>query len=218
MFLKISYKHLCQSLFFIKVAGLGPTTLLKKRLWHKWFHVNFVKFLRTPFLIEHVWTTASVFTNLFRANITVRTRSNLTKKLYWLFTKEIIALTSDPTSLSRLAFYPRPTVIYVLVFLTSVVLFYKKLPFLYQTWLNPLLNITKPLLILFSFRLKIIPNYRSICVSIRFLERIDSYPIHLVSLSEWERSNPSPLWKSCREKYVPMETEGLSDMKIGTEQ
>ena len=33
-------------------------------------------------------------------------------------------------------FYPRPTVIYVLVFLHSVVSFYKKLSFLYQTLLN----------------------------------------------------------------------------------
>ena len=33
-------------------------------------------------------------------------------------------------------FYPRPTVIYVLVFLHSVVLFYKNLSFLYQTLLN----------------------------------------------------------------------------------
>ena len=40
---------------------------------------------------------------------------------------------------------------------------------------------------------KIKPNYHSICVSIRFLERIDCYPIRLVSLSESERSNPSPL-------------------------
>ena len=62
-----------------------------------------------------------------------------------------------------------------------------------------------------------IPNYRSRCVSISFSERIDSYPIRLVSLSESDRSNPSPLQKSCRKKYVPMETEGLSDMKIGTE-
>ena len=72
--------------------------------------------------------------NLFRTNITVRTRSNSTKKLYWLFPKEITTLTSYPTSLSRLIFYIRPTVIYVLVFLTSVVSFYKKLQFLYQTW------------------------------------------------------------------------------------
>ena len=33
-------------------------------------------------------------------------------------------------------FYPIPTVIYVLVFLHSVVSFYKKLSFLYQTLLN----------------------------------------------------------------------------------
>ena len=31
-FAKFTGKHLCQSLFFNKVAGLRPTTLLKKRL------------------------------------------------------------------------------------------------------------------------------------------------------------------------------------------
>ena len=31
------------------VAG-RPATLLKQRLWHRCFSVNFVKFLRTPFL------------------------------------------------------------------------------------------------------------------------------------------------------------------------
>ena len=35
---------------FNKVAGLMPATLLKKRLWHRCFPVNFSKFLRTPFL------------------------------------------------------------------------------------------------------------------------------------------------------------------------
>ena len=49
-FTKSTGKHLCQSLFFNKVAGLRPATLLKKRLWHRCFPVNFVKFLRTPFL------------------------------------------------------------------------------------------------------------------------------------------------------------------------
>ena len=44
-----SSKHLCQSLFFNKVAGLRPATLLKKRLWDRCFLVNFVKFLRTHF-------------------------------------------------------------------------------------------------------------------------------------------------------------------------
>ena len=51
-FTKFRWKHLCQSLFFNKVAGLGPATLLKKRLWqwHRYLPVNFAKFLRTLFL------------------------------------------------------------------------------------------------------------------------------------------------------------------------
>ena len=49
-FAKFTGKHLCQSLFFNKVAGLGPATLLKKRLWHRWFPLNLAKSLRTPFL------------------------------------------------------------------------------------------------------------------------------------------------------------------------
>ena len=39
-FAKFTGKHLCQSLFFNKVAGLR----------HRCFPVNFAKFLRTPFL------------------------------------------------------------------------------------------------------------------------------------------------------------------------
>ena len=49
-FAKFTGKHQCQSLFFNKVAGLRPATLLKKRLWHRCFPVNFAKFLRSPFL------------------------------------------------------------------------------------------------------------------------------------------------------------------------
>ena len=52
-FTKFTVKHLCQSLFFNKVAGLRSATLLKKSLWHRRFPVNFAKFLRKPFLIEH---------------------------------------------------------------------------------------------------------------------------------------------------------------------
>ena len=40
---------------FNKVEGLECATLLKKRLWHRCFPVNFVKFLGTPFYIEHLW-------------------------------------------------------------------------------------------------------------------------------------------------------------------
>ena len=49
-FTKFIRKHLCLSLFFNKVAGLRPAALLKKRLWHRCFPVNFVTFLITPFL------------------------------------------------------------------------------------------------------------------------------------------------------------------------
>ena len=38
--------------FLIK---LQPATLLKKRLWHRCFPVDFGKFLRTPSYIEHLW-------------------------------------------------------------------------------------------------------------------------------------------------------------------
>ena len=47
-------KHLRQILFFNKVAGLRPVTLLKKKFWHSYFPVNFAKFLRTPFIIEQL--------------------------------------------------------------------------------------------------------------------------------------------------------------------
>ena len=42
---KFTGKHPCQSL---------SATLLKKRLWHRCFPVDFAKFLRTLFLIEHL--------------------------------------------------------------------------------------------------------------------------------------------------------------------
>ena len=48
-FAKFTGKHLCQRLFFNKVAGLRPETLLKKSFWHRCFSVNFAKFLKTPF-------------------------------------------------------------------------------------------------------------------------------------------------------------------------
>ena len=49
-FSKFTGKHLCQNLFCNKVAGPKPATLLKKRLWHRYFHLNFTKVLRTHLL------------------------------------------------------------------------------------------------------------------------------------------------------------------------
>ena len=54
-FTKFTGKHLCQSHFFNKVTGLRSTTLLKKKLQHRYFPVIFAKFLRTPFFTEQFW-------------------------------------------------------------------------------------------------------------------------------------------------------------------
>ena len=48
-YIKFTRKHLCRSLFLNKVADLRTATLLKKRLWHRCFSVNFAKFLKTSF-------------------------------------------------------------------------------------------------------------------------------------------------------------------------
>ena len=53
-FAKFAGKHLCQSLCFNKFADLRPATLLKKRLWHRFFPVNFAKFLKTPLFTQHL--------------------------------------------------------------------------------------------------------------------------------------------------------------------
>ena len=57
-FAKFTGKHLCQSLFFNKVAGLRLAILLKKRLWHRCLPLNFCKVSKNT-LIEHLRKTAS---------------------------------------------------------------------------------------------------------------------------------------------------------------
>ena len=54
-FLRNFAEQLRWSLFFNKVAGLRPATLLKKRLWRRCFSLNFVKFLRTALFTKHLW-------------------------------------------------------------------------------------------------------------------------------------------------------------------
>ena len=52
MFLEISQnsqENTCPRVSSVSFL-VRPATLLKKRLWHRCFPVNFVKFLRTPFL------------------------------------------------------------------------------------------------------------------------------------------------------------------------
>ena len=54
-FTKLPGKQLCRSVFFNKVAGLRPATLLKKKPWHRCFPVNSVKLLRTTFSQNTSW-------------------------------------------------------------------------------------------------------------------------------------------------------------------
>ena len=86
VFLEISQnpqENTCASLIFDKVAGLRSATLLKKRPWHRCFPVNFAKFLRTPFLTEHLrwlllkergWFIQAVFheENAIARSVTIR--------------------------------------------------------------------------------------------------------------------------------------------------
>ena len=51
--LKNSQENTCA-----RVSSFEALTLFKKRLWHECFPVNFVKFLKAPFL-QNSWTTAS---------------------------------------------------------------------------------------------------------------------------------------------------------------
>ena len=53
---KFTGKRLRQSLFFSKLAGVSLYSYYKKRRWHKFFPVNFAKFLITPFFTEHIRT------------------------------------------------------------------------------------------------------------------------------------------------------------------
>ena len=53
-------------LITLQALGLRPVALLKKRLWHRCFPVNFATFLRTPFLqntsgrLLHVTTISNI--------------------------------------------------------------------------------------------------------------------------------------------------------------
>ena len=70
-----SVKKVYQSLFFNKVACLRPATLLKKSIWHRYFPVNFVKFLRTLFFIKYLWC------GFWKHNVTTQTTAEFTSNI-----------------------------------------------------------------------------------------------------------------------------------------
>ena len=62
-FAKFTGKHLCQSLFLIKLHVLG-LNFFQKRLCYKCFPVNFPKFLRRPFFYRTPRVAASTYPRL----------------------------------------------------------------------------------------------------------------------------------------------------------
>ena len=72
-FVKFTGKHLCQSLFFDKVVGLRPATLLKKRLWHRCFPVSceFYEISKNTFFTEQLWVTPSNTFSLWNLKLSV---------------------------------------------------------------------------------------------------------------------------------------------------
>ena len=72
-FVKFTGKHLCQSLFFDKVVGLRPATLLKKRLWHRCFPVSceFYEISKNTFFTEQLWVTPSNTFSLWNLKFSV---------------------------------------------------------------------------------------------------------------------------------------------------
>ena len=61
-FTKFTGKHLCQRLFFNKVAGL--CNFIKKESLAQVFSSEYCEISRSTFLAEHLWTTASEYTTL----------------------------------------------------------------------------------------------------------------------------------------------------------
>ena len=95
-FAKFTGKHLCQSLFFNKVAGLRPATLSKNRLWHRYFTVNFVKFVRTAFLTEHLrWLLLSQS----------EVHSELSQTSWWRFCEKKLSTESKKPLLRTIRFW-----------------------------------------------------------------------------------------------------------------
>ena len=72
-----------------------PEVFCRKRtLWHRCFPVNLAKFLRTPFLKEHLWATASKFLLDCKQHFKTRKEMKMKRKelLQTFFKKKICFL------------------------------------------------------------------------------------------------------------------------------
>ena len=87
-FAKFTGKHLCQSHFFNKVTGLRPATLLKKRLWHRWFPF-FCEISKNTFFYRTPLVAASDHAQIFAYKATIY-GSNLNSKKNVTWKKSLI--------------------------------------------------------------------------------------------------------------------------------
>ena len=91
--------------------GLRTATLLKKKLWHRHFPVNFVKFLRTPFLAKHLWWLLLAIPGqviplsrtflLFRVGCAIPSRRFLLFRVGYIWSKTFALCCSQQVILSR---------------------------------------------------------------------------------------------------------------------
>ena len=93
-FTKLSWKHLCLSFFFNKVAGLRPRTLLKRDSNTDVFRWILWNLLRTPFFTEPLWRLflykRFIFVDFCSKKSVTQIFSNL---LVWLVQKLVFYMT-----------------------------------------------------------------------------------------------------------------------------
>ena len=73
--------------FLIKLQT-ALATLLKRRLWHRCFPVNFAKFLRAPFVTEHLWWLLLLIS--FNLLLVVSISMLILKKIGWATSMQIL--------------------------------------------------------------------------------------------------------------------------------
>ena len=129
-FTKFTEKYLFQSLFFNKVASLTPVTLLKKGRWHRFFVVNFVKFLRTLFTWNTSVRDASTYwTSAYGHCLIKETTSNLFNQRPFFSVKSTFSWSYFPRTYYSNNFHPH-------VF--SIVLFLRVTKSNFQCWFQSL--------------------------------------------------------------------------------
>ena len=87
--------------FFDKIAGVQDCNFIKKSLKHRWFPVNFAKFLRTPFFYRTPPVSASDDNSEGLANVIAGyARSLKMKKSVKAFLKKM-SKSKDPAPLTK---------------------------------------------------------------------------------------------------------------------